>query len=179
MDSDDYLKRASQAFNKLGHRIRTTVGVGVGSVSLELARTALAPGDTLRARIALALPEPTRASRLVFAVRATQGFAQIGGRGKQPVVRTDSVVVWKQHVELSGERDYRDGETFEAEIVIPSDVLDLQPRMPDGTLGQVVSAVQAISSAARLPLAWRAMALLHVPWKRNIKKVLDLSVSKG
>lgn len=177
MDPEDYLKKASGVFKGLGHRLRTTVGVRVGKVILDVENTNLAPGDTLRATVKLELPEVTHAKRLVLAIRATQTVAKVGGR-EQPVVQTGSVVVWKHNVELAGNRDYEDGESFSGEIVIPADVLDMQPPMPDGPLGQVVSAVNAVRSATKLPLRWRAMALLDIPWKRNIKKVIDVTVSK-
>jgi hypothetical protein len=179
MGADDFLKKALETdlFKKLGHRMRTTVGIGVGSVELELAARAFTPGDTVRGTVKLNLKEPTEAKRLVLAIRATQGLVSYGrdSTGARSL-ETDQVVVFKHNAELAGERTYSDGETFSGELVIPADVLDREPEIP-GTIGQVARAVQSVTSPRKLPLEWRVMALLEIPWKRNLKKVVDVTVS--
>jgi hypothetical protein len=177
MSTDDYLKKAGDVFNKLGHRLRTTVGVGVGAVELALDTRDLSPGDTLRGAVTLRLPEPVEAKRLVLAIRATQKMVSYG---KDPhggrSVQQNRVVVYRQNRELDGERTYRDGERFEGQLVIPADVLEREPEI-EGTLGAVARAVSSLTQPRRLPLEWQVMALLEIPWKRNLKKVHEITVS--
>jgi hypothetical protein len=177
--ADDFLKKIldTDVFHKLGHRMRTTVGLGVGSIDLELDKKTLSPGDTLRGTVKLNLKEPTEAKRLVLAIRATQGLVSYGkdasgGRS----LKTDQLVVYRQNLELAGERTYSDGETYQGELTLPADVLDREPEIP-GTIGQVARAISSVTSPRKLPLEWRVMALLDIPWKRNLKKVLDLAVT--
>ncbi|HTM22692.1 MAG TPA: hypothetical protein VL172_19350 [Kofleriaceae bacterium] len=177
--ADDFLKKFldTDVFKKVGHRMRTTVGLGVGSIELELDKKALSPGDTLRGSVVLHLKEPTEAKRLVLAIRATQGLVSYGkdaSGGKS--LKTDQLVVYRQNVELAGERAYADGERYQGELTLPADVLEREPEIP-GTIGAVARAISSVTSPRRLPLEWRVMALLEIPWKRNLKKVLDIAVT--
>src|ERR1051325_5859935 len=83
-DAEDLLKKAGGLFSKLGSQIKQTTkqvtGLGRGTVRLELDRTRVAPGDTLRGKVVLALPESIDAKRLVVSLRAHQRTVELEAR---------------------------------------------------------------------------------------------------
>jgi hypothetical protein len=85
MSNDDLFEKAGGLFKKIGNTLKQTskqvTGIGRGSVRLELDRTRVAPGDTLRGRVVLDLPEPVDAKRLVVTLAAHQrtvSFERLG-----------------------------------------------------------------------------------------------------
>ena len=161
---------ASDFFSKFGKKLRTTVGVGVGSMSLSLEKHAFDPGDRIRGTVKLELSEPLEAKRLVVKLTGTQKRKTRDGTSNQTIYNSDR--------ELDGKRTYRNGESFDFELVVPSDA-DSRPQINDaGVIGDIARVVTFVASAAS-PVSWRVVAALEVPWARNVSKTTGISVSGG
>src|SRR5882672_9109038 len=109
-DADEIIKKAGGFFTKLGSTLKQTTkqvtGIGRGTVRLELDRTKLSPGDTLRGRVALALAEPVDAKRLVVSLRAHQRTVEIQRRDGQRTAVSSRSEIFHFDQELGGEQTY-------------------------------------------------------------------------
>lgn len=180
---DDILKTANRLFAKVGSTMKQAgkqvTGIGLGSVHLALARTKLAPGDTITGTVALALPEPIRGKRLVVGLRAAQRaveYTKVGGIRSATTTRRS---IYRFERELDGEREYAGGETA-FELVIPPDALDLRATAGDGggALGSVARTVASVVAPAAGPIEWQVWATLQIPWSRDLDHAVDIIVAR-
>jgi hypothetical protein len=156
--------------------VRKAVGIGVGSVAIELDRHHFRPGDAVSGRVRLALTEETEAKRLVVALRASREkitYDRVGGRSEQSR-HTERILDLER--ELEGPGTFRDG-VYAFDLVIPADILDQAQIDAPGWIGDAARVVQAVTSVTRTPIRWRVHAFVDIPWRRNVKAVVDIGVS--
>jgi hypothetical protein len=169
---------ASDIFSRIGSAIRTTTGVGVGSIEVLIERTTFAPGDAIRGRLILTVKEEIHAERLAVRLRASRRTVSttVDARGQRSRTHgRDTVYSFDQ--EIDGERVYPAGTSEHwFAIAVPSDIGGRIEIPGDGFVSEVARVVTAVADAARRPLEWKLVGFLHVPWKRNIKKSVDIQV---
>ncbi|MCA9717006.1 MAG: hypothetical protein H6713_23335 [Myxococcales bacterium] len=181
VDLKSLLKTAESAMRTAGKHAGaavktagTVVGIGVGSMSIQLARGDYSPGDLVRGRLRLELTEPVAAKRLVVGIRATQRYYELerDSRGNQRRVER-SREVYKYERELDGARTYTSA-SFGFELGVPG---RREQRMPDGVLGDVATILGALKSSQRAPLQWGVHGFLDIPWKVNLRQRVALNVA--
>ncbi len=128
-NADDLLDKAGGFFSKLGSTLKQTTkqvtGIGRGNVRLELARTKVAPGDTLAGKLTLALPEAIAGKRLVVTLRAQQRTVEFQRRDGVRTPVSSRTTIFHFDRELGGAQQY-DSRTIDFELVVPPDALDKQ-----------------------------------------------------
>jgi hypothetical protein len=169
---------ADSFFSKIGSALRTTAGVGVGSIEVVLERTSFAPGDVIRGRLVLTMAEEMRARRLVVRLHASRRTVStsVDARGQRS--RTHGrETVYKFDQELDGERAYPAGTSEHwFAISVPSDIGGKIDIPGEGFVSDVARVVTAVAGAVRRPLEWKLIGFLHIPWKRDVKKASDIQV---
>jgi hypothetical protein len=149
------------------------VGIGVGSMELQLIKRAFKPGETVHGRLQLKLKNKTEAKRLVAVVEATEertSWVSDGRGGRQK--RRETVTVHRFEQQLDGKRTYFD-EAYDLHLPLPA---KSPVEMPSGTLGEVARFVSVVVDVMRNPIAWRVHVFLDVPWKANIKTHADITL---
>ena len=178
----NWLDEVGKRFQEVGKgvraaadEVRKTAGVGVGTIGLQVGASHYKPGDSITGLLTLTLEEPTPAKRLVVRLVATRQRVrfEVGPNGKRNKVLSHEVE-YEFDCELAGEQTYTDGD-YPFAIHVPT-TIDAKSKA-GGVIGDVVRAVQTLDELRRTPLRWRLVGFLHVPWKRNIKKKLDVSIA--
>ncbi len=151
------------------------VGLGVGTMEVQLIKRAFAPGETVHGRLVLKLKNKTEARRLVAVVEATeerQSWVSDGRGGRTR--RTETTTLHRFEEVLDGKRTYFD-QAYDLHLPLPTKA---KIEMPSGTLGEVARFVTSVAEVLRAPVSWRVHAFLDIPWKANIKASADISVGK-
>ncbi len=163
-DMEDLLKKASGLFSKLGTTLRDTgkqvTGLGRGTVRVELDRTKLAPGDTLRGRLVLALPEPVDAIRLVVSLVASQRMIELRRPGRGTTPMSGRAEVFRVDSELGPARAYT-GETFAFELLVPFDALDKRAAANAHPIADAVRSVASVLQPSEGLVEWPSSARLR------------------
>lgn len=192
-DADDVIKNASRLFSKLGSTLKETgktvggqvkqtakqvTGLGRGGVKVELDQTRVAPGGTLKGRVALSLSEPVAAKRLVVTLRARQRFVTVQ-RGNSRGVGTTHAHVYQLDRELAASQAFEGG-TFEFELVVPPDALELKPQQSAGAnpLADVARTVASALTPTAGPIEWQVLAKLEIAWGRDLTSEVDIVVAR-
>lgn len=158
------------------HFFRTVgsiVGIGVGTLTVDLLRTGFVAGETVQGRVVLALKAEVEAKRLVAVLEATRkrtAWVDDGRGGRTQ--RTESTTVHRFEQQLAGAGTYLDG-GYPLALPLPADAT---AHLPAGTLGDVARVVSAVGQALNGPLSWRVHAFLDIPWKANVKGQVDIAV---
>jgi hypothetical protein len=153
------------------------VGIGVGSLELQLVKTQLVAGETVHGRLKLALTRSTEAKRLVVGLRGTRERTTVvrDARGHRSQ-RRETETVYEFEQPLDGKRSYQT-EAYDVHLAIPIDAVLPRAQMPDGTLGDVLRVVSSFVDVGPRPVVWHVFAYLDIPWKANVKQQLQISVS--
>lgn len=158
--------------------VRTTAGVGVGSIAIDVQQTDYKLGDTVSGKINLQLEEATEAKRLVvrlFAIGSRTHFEK-NEAGKTTVQERETL--YSFDLEVDGEKSYEEGaHIYEFSLTIPADAENEPSTEDTGILGDVVKFASSLSQGVKRPTQWKLRAFLDIPWKRNLKKELDIEVS--
>lgn len=153
---------------------RKVAGIGVGTISLELDRSHVHLGDRVEGRLRLALSEPTEATAVRVRLRATRQRTSLSARSNgraAPVRRTETLHDFT--AEVGGPGRYKD-ESFDFSVQLPT---ELETNIEaDGLIGDVFKVAKGIRSMTESPVVWTLEASVAVSWKRNPRKVIDLSV---
>jgi hypothetical protein len=152
---------------------RKVAGIGVGTIEIRPKGSHTAMGENLGGVVKLALKEPTELDGVSLTLLAKQkrmGLQNSGGR-QSPVQRT--VTLYSQALPLAGAGTYRD-ESFTFSVRVPA---QLEERLAaDGALGDVLKFAQGVAAMTRGPVLWSLDAVAAVPWKRNVRSSLDVSI---
>lgn len=180
-DVDDLLKKAGGLFSKVGTTLKQTTkqvtGLGRGSVRTELDRTKLAPGETLRGKVTLALPEPVDAQRLVVTLRAQQRTVEIQHRNGSRTSVSGRSEIYRFDVELGGAKSYT-SETLPFEITIPPDALDKQASAGAHPIADAVRSVAAVLQPTAGPVEWSITSTLEIRMGRDLGHDVDIVVTR-
>lgn len=181
--ADDLFRKLESGFRSIGKGVRSgakelqqAAGIGVGKLELSLDRFDFRPGDSIVGTVRLALTEPMEAKRLIVSVVGTRervGYEKDSAGHKRQT--RDTEILWEFERELAGARTYRDQE-YRFDIAIPSDVHRQAVIQSSGIIGDIARVVQSATSSGRMPARWRVLAELDIPWKRNIKHKVDITV---
>jgi len=153
------------------------LGIGLGTLEIQLDRFSFVPGEKITGRLSFKLKEPTAARGVVVGVRARQRVIERNrsSQGTSTSYRND--VVWKFERNLAGEDVYTDG-SFPFELVIASDVFHDRVDPPPGTLGDIARVVSFLSPSKRMPLEWEVYGHVDLPWKVNVSKKVSIVVTE-
>ncbi len=165
------LLEATEGARKVAADAGKVAGIGVGDIAITVAGPAYMGGE-IRGTIALQLPEPVAAERLSIALRARRARIPIENLRKRNATPLQTEDVFDFAVDVDGDRTYETGEHTFA-IDIPED--PPEPEVP-GFLGDALKAARAFQSMTQSELRWRLVATLHLPWKRNLTKTIDVVV---
>jgi hypothetical protein len=178
-DADELLKKAGGLFSKLGSTLKQTTkqvtGLGRGTVRLELDRTRVAPADTLRGRVVLALPEAVDAMRLIVALRAHQRIVEIQRRDGQRTSVTNRSEIFRFDHELGGARRY-ESQTLAFDLVVPPDALQKQATPGSHPIADAVRSVASVIAPTSGPIEWSVSARLEIWWGRDLSHDVDIIV---
>jgi hypothetical protein len=180
-NADDLFKKAGGFFTKLGTTVKQTTkqvtGIGRGTVRIELDRPRVAPGETLRGRVVLALPEAVDAKRLYVSLRAHQRTIEIQRRDGQRTAVSNRSEIYNFEHELGGPQTY-DSRTVAFEIVVPPDALDKQAPAGSHPIADAVRSVASVLSPTAGPVEWSVGATLAIAWGRDLTHTVDVVVTK-
>jgi len=166
---------ADDFFASLG----SIVGIGVGSMELQLVKTGYVAGETIHGRLKLGLSRPTDAARLVVGLRGTRERLSMvrDSRGQRSQQReTETIYEFEQ--QLDGKRSYH-SDAYDLHLAIPPDAVGVKMAPPQGTLGDVLRVVSAVADVAGVgarPVVWQVYAILDIPWKANVKQHVQITV---
>ena len=180
-DAEDLFKKAGGFFSKLGAQVKQTTkqvtGIGRGTVRLELERTKVAPGDMVRGKVVLALPEAVDAKALVVSLRAHQRTVEFERRdGVRTPVSTRTEIYRFDH-ELGGGKSYT-SVTLPFEIAVPPDALDKQAAAGAHPIADAVRSVASVLSPKAGPVEWSVEAKLSIAWGRDLAHDVDIVVAR-
>jgi hypothetical protein len=153
------------------------VGIGVGSIELELVKNHFVAGETIHGRLKLALARSTEAKRLVVGLRGTRDRTTVvrDSRGHRSQ-RRETETVYEFEQQLDGKRSYQtDG--YDVHLAIPIDAVAGRLQTPEGTLGDVLRVVSSLVDVGPRPVVWHVYAFLDIPWKANVKRQIQITVS--
>jgi hypothetical protein len=180
-DAEDLLKQAGGFFSKLGSTLKQTgkqvTGIGRGTVRLELARTKIAPGDTLHGKLVLALPEPIDAKRLVVTLRAQQRTVEFQRRDGVRTPVSSRTTIFQFDQELGGTAQY-DARSVEFDLVVPPDALDKQAPAGSHPIADAVRTVASVLTPQAGPVEWSVTARLEISWGKDLTHDVDIVVAR-
>ena len=158
--------------------VRTTAGVGVGSIAIDVKQTDYKPGDTVAGKITLALEEATDAQRLVVRLYAVGTRTHFVKNESGKTLAQERETLYKFDLEVDGEKTYEEGaHMYEFSIRIPTDA-ENEAELPEaGIVGDVLKFASSLSQGIKRPTTWTLRAFLDIPWKRNLKKELEIQVA--
>jgi len=146
-------------------------------VRAELDRTKVAPGETLRGKVVLSLPEPVDAKRLVVTLRAHQRTVEIQHRNGSRTSVSSRSEIFHFDVELGAARSYESA-TLPFEIVVPPDALDKQAPAGAHPIADAVRSVAAVLSPTVGPVEWSVTVNLEISWGRDLSHDVDIAVAR-
>jgi hypothetical protein len=140
------------------------VGLGVGTIDIQLVRNNVRFGECVDGRVQLKLRQALEGEKLAVGIRCTQ---QVAGTATEAALVTTPTTIYDFCEILDGPCMYRD-QGYDVHFRVPTSV-----RTTDGDWGDPADAwMGRLASAPR----WSVYACLHMPWKRNLKASVDLSV---
>ncbi len=152
---------------------RKVAGIGVGTLVIRPKGSHTAMGGDLRGVVELQLEESTELEGVSLTLVARQkrmGLQRSGGK-QSPVQRT--VTLYTQELPLAGAGTYH-RESFTFCIRVPA---QLEARLDaQGALGDVLKFAQGVQAMTRGPVQWSLEAAAAVPWKRNVRGAIDVSI---
>lgn len=157
---------------KAADKARKVASIEIGTITVQ---TLGSPrmGGTLRGKVVLDLDEPIDAKRVTLCLKATQArqtLQRSEGR-TAPVKTTHTLHDYTE--ELSGERSYHQ-ESLNFAFDIP-ELSDAEVEI-DGALGDALRFAQGVRKLTSSPITWQLVAKLEIPWARNLRKAIDVSV---
>lgn len=191
-DAEDLLKKAGGLFSKLGSQLVETgkvvgkeiaetskqvTGIGRGTVRLELDRTKAAPGDTLKGRIVLALPEAVEAKRLVVSLRASQRMVEMRRQGRGTTPMSTRTEIFHFDCEVGGAKAYT-SDSFAFELLVPFDAMDKTAPAGSHPIADAVRQVASVLQPSAGPVEWSVRAALEIAWGRDLAHEVDIVVSR-
>lgn len=193
-DADDVIKNASRLFSKLGSTLKETsktvggqvkqtakqvTGLGRGGVKIELDQTKVAPGGSLKGKVNLGLSEPVAAKRLVVTLRARQRFVTVNRGDSGRSVGSSHAHVYQLDRELAASQTFEGG-SFEFELEVPADALELKAQPSTGThpLADVARTVASALTPTAGPIEWQVLAKLEISWGRDLTSEVDIVVAR-
>jgi hypothetical protein len=153
-------------------------GFGKGKIEIQLDKYNFKPGETIKGKLVLKLKKPVNAKqlRVAFVGEMSRTQSRIGiGAANNPVYsrRSEKEYIYKFEMPLDGEKEYTGGE-YSFEILIPSNILD-QGKLPDGTIGTALKAVQFLSGVSSR-VNWYVKASLDVPKGLDVKGKAQINI---
>ena len=159
---------------RITDQARKVAGIGVGTLAIHPAAEHTPMGGTLRGKVRLELEEATELEGVTLTLLAKQERTGLekGANGKRtPVRRTETL--YSYDVPLAGAGTY-ETKTFSFSVPVPS---QLEEKVEaSGALGDVLKFAQGIQAMTRGPVQWSLLATAQVPWKRNVRGSLDVSI---
>lgn len=174
----EVFETAEEAALEIKQAAKHVTGLGRGSLQLELEQTRARPGGPLPGRLILALTEPVEAKRLVVMLRARQKTMTIQRTDRGRSVGTSHVDVYQFKHELGGAKAYRN-EVFRFELTVPADALHLRAATPSSPLEEVARTIASAVAPSAGPIEWQVVAVLEIPWGRNLTTAVDVAVTSG
>jgi len=154
---------------------RKVAGIGVGTIAIRPQGSHTAMGGDLRGVVELELEEATELEAVTVTLLAKQkrmGLSRGAGGKRSPVQRT--VTLYSQELPLASAGTYL-GESFSFSVRVPA---QLEERLDaDGALGDVLKFAQGVQAMTRGPVQWSLEAVAAVPWKRNVRATVDVSIA--
>jgi hypothetical protein len=152
------------------------VGIGVGSLELQLVKNHFVAGETVHGRLKLALSRSTEAKRLVVGIRGTrERITSVRDSRGQRSERRETETVYEFEQQLDGKRNYQ-ADGYDLHLAIPADAVAAKAQLPEGTLGDVLRVVSSFVDVGPRPVVWHVFAYLDIPWKANVKQQVQISV---
>lgn len=180
-DAEDLLKKAGGFFSKLGAQVKQTskqvTGIGRGTVRVELERTKVAPGDSIKGKLVLALPEPVDAKRLVVSLLAKQRSVEIQTRNGTRTSVSNTAVIYHFDLDLGPSKSY-ESESIPFELPVPTDALDKQAPVGSHPIADAIRTVAAVLQPTVGPVEWSVSAKLEISWGRDLTHDVDIVVSR-
>ena len=180
-DADELLKKAGGFFSKVGSTLKQTgkqvTGIGRGDVRIELDRTKLGPGDALRGRVVLALPEPVDGKRLVVSLVAFQRTIEFQRRDGHRTTTANRTEIFRFDRELSGPAQFTT-KALPFELTVPPDALDKQAPPGSHPIADAVRSVASVLSPQVGPVEWSVMARLEISWGRDLSHDVDIAIAR-
>lgn len=166
-------KVTSQAL-RVTDEARKVAGIGVGTIEIRPSGSHTPMGGDLRGVLRLDLEESTELEAVSVTLVAKQermGFEKGAGGKRSPVRQTETL--YSHDLPLAGKGTYRN-ESFSFTVRVPA---QLEKRLEaDGALGDVLKFAQGVQAMTRGPVQWSLAATAAVPWKRNIRASVDVSI---
>jgi hypothetical protein len=143
---------------------------GRGKLKIELPKYNYTPGEVVEGVLKIKLKKPIQANGLfvrLYGEKKTRHYS--GGKTRH---RTEKIYDFEQPID--GEKEYLDHDlTYKFEIKLP-ETLD-QNTMPEGTMGQVVKAMNVLSNRTTR-IKWFVQARLDIPKAIDMRKNVQINV---
>lgn len=172
----EVMESAEEAATELKQAAKHVTGLGRGALELELEQTRARPGGPLPGRLTLKLTEPVEAKKLVVMLRARQKTMTVHRTNHGRSVGTSHVDVYQFKHELGGAKPYQN-EVFRFELTVPPDALHLRAGTPGSPLEEVARTFVSAVSPSAGPIEWQVVAVLEIPWGRNLTTAVDVAVT--
>jgi hypothetical protein len=180
-DADELLKKAGGFFSKVGATLKQTgkqvTGIGRGEVRIELDRTKVAPGEPLRGRIVLSLPEAVEGKRLVVSLLAYQRTIDFQRRDGHRATTANRSSIFRFDQELGAAQTFT-SKTVAFELTVPPDALDKQAPVGSHPIADAVRSVASVLGPQAGPIEWSVAARLEIAWGRDLSHDVDIVIAR-
>jgi len=153
---------------------RKVAGIGIGTIEIRPTGSPTPMGGDLRGLLALDLEAPTELDAIRVTLVARQkrmGLQRASNGARSPVRRTETL--YSHDVSLADKGTYQ-RESFSFSVRVPA---QLEERLKaQGPLGDVLEFAQGVQAMTRGPVQWSLEGTAAVPWKRNIRASVDVSI---
>lgn len=155
---------------------KQVTGLGRGEVRLEIPNPKAAPGGAFTGKLVLALKEPVEGKRAIVSLQAHQRRMTM----KDGTAGSSYVPVYNFDRELAPSGTFAEGQTFDFELTVPTDALELRPKESAGA-NPLVDVARTIASAVTPnvgPIEWRIVGRLEIAWGRDLSTNVDVIVAQ-
>ncbi|MDD5312974.1 MAG: hypothetical protein PHO26_08075 [Dehalococcoidia bacterium] len=158
---------------------------GKGKISITVAKTRFTPGDTISGGITLTLKKPVKANEASISLICEQTVTRPGNivNGKRMSSTTDHNRVYDFKQKLDGEKEYGQQQSYQFELTVPADALNMSPQIPGmgsgaGELLNVLQTASAIFNVGSVQSTkWYLQAKLDIPGGFDVTEKTDISIA--
>ncbi len=148
-------------------------GIGEGKIDLVLEKMNFAYGETVKGKLKLDLPKPTKAKELrveLSAIKKVQESIR-SSTGKTRYANHDKVI-YSFKLSLGGDQEYLTKE-YDFELKLPPPPVQSTQPVP-GWIGEAMNVLTAFSVAS--PVRWYVNASLDRPMSFDVSKKVQITV---
>lgn len=157
-----------------------------GKIDIMIPKVNYIPGEIISGTVRLKMKKPAKARALniyLMGIKKVKERNHTHGNDGHARARTTTrnVTVYDFEVPLDGEKEYSQEAEYPFEIMVPADVQNIAPQIPQvegvgGTVLKIVQTAAVMTGNVSYPVKWYLHAKLDIPGGFDIKDNADISI---